>query len=65
METSTNTIALSTMIRCGLIDFEKGQFCPDDAESLQNEMANLRGPVDGRDWTKLGFRFVEESCEET
>lgn len=48
-----------------LISFEKSQFCPDDAESMQNEVESLRGQLMKETGRGGGLRFVEESCEET
>ena len=53
-----NFIVQDDMVR--LIDFEKNQFCPDDTESMQNEMTSLYGQLMEDSGRGGGFRFVED-----
>lgn len=43
-----------------LIDFERSQFCPDDTESMQNEMASLCSQLMEETGRGGGLRFVED-----
>lgn len=47
-----------------LIDFEKNQFCPDDTESMQNEMTSLYGQLMEDSGRGGGFRFVEDMLKD-